>query len=85
MTEVKWFETHYISFLYFSYLVLTTIILLELIFWIFPTADAFEVRSDATADNPLRYEANQDITHSLGWDFYNTTKNKQIIMALCLP
>ncbi len=61
-----------VSFIF--YLILTTVLLLELIFWLLPTAQLFE-KEHVNDDQPiLKYKPDQSVTFSLGPTFYQIAK-----------
>ena len=56
------------------YLIIVSILLLEIIFWILPTAELFEKENVNNNQPVLKYKPNQSINFSLGADFYQVAK-----------
>ena len=60
---IKWLS-------YLFYLLVFSIVLLEIIFRVLPTAEVFKLQ-EVTLENPIiRYEPNKQSAYSIGWNFY---------------
>ena len=60
---IKWLS-------YLFYLLVSSIVLLEIIFRVLPTAEVFKLQ-EVTLENPIiRYEPNKQSAYSIGWNFY---------------
>ena len=58
------------------YSIVSTLILLELAFRILPTSDFFDLKPALSREDPLRFFPDQELTYSLGWNFYQVSKKK---------
>ena len=63
---------HIISFV--LYLIIISVLLLEIFFWILPTAELFEKENINNNQPILKYKPNQNVSFSLGADFYQVVK-----------
>lgn len=61
-------------FSFVLYLIIVSILLLEIIFWILPTAELFEKENVNNNQPVLKYKPNQSINFSLGADFYQVAR-----------
>ena len=71
---MSWINTFTKLVGYSCYTLLVSLVLLEVIFRVLPTAELFS-RGQVNAENPIiSYTPNQSITFSLGSDFYQVTE-----------